>query len=166
MPRAPHRGIPVIMSSSITLPLSAELEPPPVPKSKSKKNRANPSSAPKLKRGPPRPHRRLADDVLTTRVERLKKRLERARKQVLACGMWGVCLLALTTLLFGQHEDTRRLLTKYLHETTHRLRDSLNHQEEGGEDDEAAASMPPVTAAPGDDGLLLLPLEPLPADVM
>jgi hypothetical protein len=160
---------PVIMSSSITLPLSAELEPPPVPKSKSKKNRANPSSAPKLKRGPPRPHRRLADDVLTTRVERLKKRLERARKQVLVCGMWGglpIDKKVLTTLLFGQHEDTRRLLTKYLHETTHRLRDSLNHQEEeGGEDDEAAASMPPVTAAPGDDGLLL-PLEPLPADVM
>ena len=86
------------MSSSITLALSAELEPPPVPKSKSKKNRANPSSAPKLKRGPPRPHRRLADDVLTTRVERLKKRLERARKQVACgvCGVWPIDKKALT----------------------------------------------------------------------
>jgi hypothetical protein len=70
------------MSDSLSLALSAELEPPPEPKSKAKKNKSSPSSAPKLKRGPPRPHRRLPDDVLTTRVERLRKRLERARKQV------------------------------------------------------------------------------------
>lgn len=68
--------------SAALLALSSELEPPPEPKSKSKKSRADPTNAPKLKRGPPRPHRRLPEDVLTTRVDRLRKRLERARKQV------------------------------------------------------------------------------------
>lgn len=27
----------------------------------------------------------------------------------------------------AQHEDARRLMTKYLHETTYRLRDTLNN---------------------------------------
>lgn len=71
------------MSSSIALALTAELEPAPERKRQSKKgSRAGLTTEPKLKRGPPRPHRRLPDDVLTMRVDRLRKRLERARKQV------------------------------------------------------------------------------------
>jgi hypothetical protein len=39
-------------------------------------------SAPKPKRGPARPHRRLAADVIDSRISKLQKRLERAKAQI------------------------------------------------------------------------------------
>ena len=43
-------------------------------------------------------------------------------------------------LLVPQHEDARKLLTKYAHEKTYRLRDSL--QEASASASEAAAPLP------------------------
>lgn len=37
---------------------------------------------PKPKRGPARPHRRLATDVIESRIAKLQKRLERAKSQI------------------------------------------------------------------------------------
>ena len=39
------------------------------------------SSQPRIKRGPARPHRRLAVDVIDSRITKLQKRLDRARSQ-------------------------------------------------------------------------------------
>ena len=39
-------------------------------------------TTPKPKRGPARPHRRLAADVIDLRISKLQKRLERARSQI------------------------------------------------------------------------------------
>lgn len=40
------------------------------------------SSDPPRKRGPPRPHRKLPQDVLEGRIGKLRKRIERARGQL------------------------------------------------------------------------------------
>jgi hypothetical protein len=37
---------------------------------------------PRIKRGPARPHRRLAVDVIDSRITKLQKRLDRARSQI------------------------------------------------------------------------------------
>lgn len=37
---------------------------------------------PPRKRGPPRPHRKLSQDILETRISKLRKRIERARGQL------------------------------------------------------------------------------------
>ena len=37
---------------------------------------------PRVKRGPARPHRRLENDVINSRIEKLQKRLDRAKGQV------------------------------------------------------------------------------------
>lgn len=39
-------------------------------------------SQPRVKRGPARPHRRLTDDVIDTRITKLQKRLDRAKSQI------------------------------------------------------------------------------------
>lgn len=45
------------------------------------KKSADPA-VPKPKRGPARPHRRLAADVIDSRISKLQKRLERAKAQI------------------------------------------------------------------------------------
>lgn len=120
----------------MTLELSAELEPPPEPKSKAKRGRrpdGGRGGKAKNKRGPARPHRRLAEELLTTRIKKLNDRLERARKQVLPPARfipqeWHA--LTWDPEEGWQHEDTRRLLTKYLHESTYRLRETLASQQQ------------------------------------
>jgi hypothetical protein len=48
---------------------------------KPKEKKADPG-APKPKRGPARPHRRLALDVIESRITKLQKRLDRAKSQI------------------------------------------------------------------------------------
>jgi hypothetical protein len=40
------------------------------------------SDQPRAKRGPARPHRRLAADVIDSRITKLQKRLDRAKSQI------------------------------------------------------------------------------------
>jgi hypothetical protein len=56
------------------------------------------------KKGVARPYRRVPEDVLAVRIDRLTERLERVRKQ---------------------HESTRTLLTKYAHERHYREKDAI-----------------------------------------
>ena len=56
------------------------------------------------KKGVARPYRRVPEDVLACRINRLTERLERVRKQ---------------------HECTRTLLTKYAHERHYREKDAI-----------------------------------------
>ena len=48
---------------------------------KSKPKTVRAPGEPKAKRGPARPHRRLEDDVINLRIEKLQKRLDRAKGQ-------------------------------------------------------------------------------------
>jgi hypothetical protein len=48
------------------------------PKSKSNKS----PTQPRIKRGPARPHRRLAVDVIDSRITKLQNRLDRAKAQI------------------------------------------------------------------------------------
>lgn len=122
----------------MTLALSAELEPPPEPKSKAKRGKGGRPEGTrggrsKNKRGPARPHRRLAEELLASRIKKLNDRLERARKQVLPPIRYlpNECHALIWDPVDGwQHEDTRRLLTKYLHESTYRLRETLASQQQ------------------------------------
>lgn len=59
----------------------ANQTPAPAPGAKLKRKKADPSN-PKPKRGPARPHRRLATDVIDTRIGKLQKRLDRAKAQI------------------------------------------------------------------------------------
>lgn len=56
-------------------------------------------STPAKKRGPPRPHRKLAQEVLEGRIGKLKKRIEKAR---------------------GQLEDAERHIDGYVKEVSYR----------------------------------------------
>jgi hypothetical protein len=77
--------------SEITAAIATEINPPVAP-TKTKRPRQPPSGR---SRGPPRPYRRIAEEVLAARIVRLTTRIERVKKQ---------------------HESTRILLTKYAHE--------------------------------------------------
>ena len=46
------------------------------------KKKADLSGKKKKKRGPPRPHRQVAPDVLATRLSKLQKRIEKAKTQL------------------------------------------------------------------------------------
>ena len=50
--------------------------------SSSQANQSAQSTQPKAKRGPARPHRRLAAEVIDTRITKLQKRLDRAKSQI------------------------------------------------------------------------------------
>jgi hypothetical protein len=63
--------------------IEAELPPPTEPKRKDKKWRPHPREGAQTRRGPPRPYRRVAEDVLSTRIQKLTTRMERAKKQVI-----------------------------------------------------------------------------------
>lgn len=62
--------------------IATELPPPPEPKRKDKKWRQHPRPGALSKRGPPRPHRRLTEEVLSSRIRKLTARLEHAKEQV------------------------------------------------------------------------------------
>jgi hypothetical protein len=89
--------------TEIAVAINTEIDPP---KQKQTKGKRNPKSGAveKKLRNPPRPHRRLEDDVLAQRIAKLTERLNRTRKQ---------------------HENTRLLLTKYAHERYFREKDAL-----------------------------------------
>jgi hypothetical protein len=65
------------------------------------------------KRGPPRPHKKLAQEVLDSRITKLRKRIDRAR---------------------GQLEDAERHIDSYNKEAKYRQEDEKNDQS-GGMDD-------------------------------
>jgi hypothetical protein len=52
------------------------------PKSDKPKPKKADDSQPRAKRGPARPHRRLAADVIDARISKLQKRLDRAKSQI------------------------------------------------------------------------------------
>ncbi len=81
---------------------------------KKKRPRAEGSKGVKSKkRGPPRPHKKLAQEVLHSRITKLQKRIDRAR---------------------GQLEDAERHIDSYNKEAKYRLEDEKNDQS-GGIDD-------------------------------
>jgi len=84
------------------LALASELNPPPQPVKKDKKWRRHPRPAAKTKRGPPRPYRRLEEEVLGNRISKLTARMDKAKTQ---------------------HEETRVLLLRYTHERAYRAQD-------------------------------------------
>ena len=89
---------------------SATLPPAPEPKKRDKKWRhPHPRPGALKKKGPPRPYKRVEGEVLDSRIEKMTKRIERLKQQ---------------------HENVRKLLTKYSHEKTYRLRDALSEQPE------------------------------------
>ena len=86
------------------LALATELNPPPAPVRKDKKWRRHPRTGAQTKRGPPRPYRRLAPEILDTRITKLTARLDRAKKQ---------------------HEEARTLLVRYTHERFYRTQEAV-----------------------------------------
>jgi len=84
------------------LALASELNPPPQPVRKDKKWRKHPRPAAKTKRGPPRPYRRLEEEVLNNRITKLTARMDKAKTQ---------------------HEETRALLLRYTHERAYRAQE-------------------------------------------
>jgi hypothetical protein len=65
-----------------TVAMSSELPPPTEPKRKDKKWRTHPRKGALTKRGPPRPYKRLPEETLQLRIQRLTTRLEKAKRQV------------------------------------------------------------------------------------
>lgn len=118
--------------------ITAELPPPEEPKRKDKKWRPHPRKGALTKRGPPRPYRRISEEVLATRIQKLTTRMERAKKQVKrspSAHTRGFRTQSDAppppTPTLEQHESSRQLLTKYSHEKTYRLRESLQTAEDG-----------------------------------
>ena len=94
--------------SDIAAAIAPEIVPPaPTRKPRVKRNNADPTI--RKKRGPPRPYRKIPENVLTKRIERLTKRMERVKRQ---------------------HESTRVLLTKYAHEKFYREKEILAQDED------------------------------------
>lgn len=62
--------------------MSSELPPPTAPERKDKKWRKHPRKGALTKRGPPRPYKRLPEEILHLRIQRLTTRLEKAKRQV------------------------------------------------------------------------------------
>jgi hypothetical protein len=52
------------------------------PKKNKPKSKSKSPSLPRVKRGPARPHRRLAVDVIDSRITKLQNRLDRAKAQI------------------------------------------------------------------------------------
>jgi len=72
------------MISEMDLELSSEINPPTEVKRRDKKWRRHPRPGARTKRGPPRPHKRLSEDILKTRIGKLTSRVEKAKRQVRA----------------------------------------------------------------------------------
>ena len=69
-------------TEDMTVAITSELPPPEEPKRKDKKWRKHPRKGALTKRPPPRPYKRLADDKLELRVQKLTARMDRAKRQV------------------------------------------------------------------------------------
>lgn len=82
----------------INAPTSSDVQVSPKKKDKAAKRPKSASGAPK-KRGPPRPHRKLTQEVLDGRIGKLKKRIDKAR---------------------GQLEDAERHIDAYVKEAAYR----------------------------------------------
>jgi hypothetical protein len=68
--------------SEFSTEIGAEMQPP-VEQKVSKRRKPADGKAPQVsKRGQPRPYRKVADEVLNSRIGKLTTRLERAKKQV------------------------------------------------------------------------------------
>jgi hypothetical protein len=91
---------------------TAALPPAPEPKKRDKKWRhPHPRPGAQKKRGPARPYKRIEAEVLDVRIGKMTTRIERLKRQ---------------------HENVRKLLTKYSHEKTYRLREALTEQPSEG----------------------------------
>ena len=123
--------------------IASELPPPSEPVRKDKKWRKHPRPGALTKRPPPRPHKRIPDETLRERIKKLTSRMDRARKQV-SRPPTPHCVSPVTyadpSCSLLQHDDARRLLTKYSHEETYRLRESI--QDANASVVEAAAPLP------------------------
>ena len=95
------------------------IDPPQPPKSK---NKAFPPGTLR-KKGAPRPYRKVAEDVLASRISKLTERLDKAKKQ---------------------HESARVLLTKYAHERFYREQDAIV---QAGPSVEPPAGPPPLDSS-------------------
>jgi hypothetical protein len=92
--------------SEIAACLVSEIEPPPEGKQRKKQP---PQNKMVPKRGPPRPYRKIPEEVLTTRLKRLTDRIDKIKKQ---------------------HESTRVLLTRYSHERYYRDKEAIKNAQE------------------------------------
>ena len=101
--------------TDIAVALATAIEPPAPKRSKGKRK---PATA--LRRGPARPYKKLAQELLQTRIKRLSERLDRVRRQ---------------------HESTRLQLTKYAHEEFYRERDAIQSAQQ---ETPAPAEPPPL----------------------
>lgn len=110
--------------SDIVSALAPEVLPPPPLEKKKRVKRLADAGQPRKKRGPPRPYRKIDDATLIKRTERLTKRIERVKKQ---------------------HESTRTLLTKYVHEKFYRDKELLH--EDGDMQLPSIDALPPVQQA-------------------
>lgn len=62
--------------------ISNEVPVPEDPKRKDKKWRNHPRKGAMTKRGPSRPYRRITEEILSIRIQKLTTRMERSKKQV------------------------------------------------------------------------------------
>jgi hypothetical protein len=104
------------------LALASELDPPPQPVKKDKKWRKHPRPGAQKKRGPPRPYRRLEEEVLNGRITKLTARMDKAK---------------------AQHEEAQQLLLRYTHERAYRAQDKLAASEEEAKEPEKPTEAPP-----------------------
>jgi hypothetical protein len=70
------------MITDMDLELSTEVDPPIEPKRKDKKWRKYPRPGALKKRGPPRPYKRIPEEVLNSRIKKLTTRVETAKQKV------------------------------------------------------------------------------------
>ena len=54
----------------------------PAPKPKKAKSEKKSKRDPKKKRGPPRPHRKISNGILDQRIQKLQKRIDKAKAQL------------------------------------------------------------------------------------
>ena len=89
------------MTTDIAVAMATAIDPPAQAKSK---NKRRPDTV--IRRGPPRPYKKIAGDLLQSRIKRLTDRLERVKKQ---------------------HDTARQQLTKYAHEQFYREQDEIQN---------------------------------------
>ena len=80
------------MITDMDLELSSELAPPPEPKRRDKKWRKHPRPGALTKRGPPRPYKRLPEEVLNSRIKKLTSRVETAKQKVISTNFSFSCI--------------------------------------------------------------------------
>jgi hypothetical protein len=104
--------------TDMVVAMATAIEPPAPVKSR---NKRKPAAI--LRRGPPRPYKKLAAELLETRIKRLTDRLERVKRQ---------------------HESARLQLTKYAHEQFYRERDAIQNARQ---EEPAPPGPPPLDAS-------------------